>query len=159
MLVISSFLRLIVAAELDPVGRLHARATSHPTRSRRGSALRVEACHRWPVKSTQVPNLSAARAFALAASSSRFFGGAFVSIERRRRVEIPAISSTAAMNKPSFAFDGLLKPLIFLTNWSEAARTSSSVTGGSKLKRGLIFLHITMTSRYGTANAQSYARV
>ncbi|HJY08522.1 MAG TPA: hypothetical protein VJ323_19535, partial [Bryobacteraceae bacterium] len=62
--------------------------------------------------------------------------------ERRRRVEISAISSTAARNEASFAFDGLLKPLIFLTNWSEAARTSSSVTGGSKLKRILIFLHI-----------------
>src|SRR5713226_3076379 len=91
---------------------------------------------------TQAPNLSAARAFAFAASSSRFFGGAFVSRERRRRIEMPAISSTAARNEPSFAFDGLLKPLIFLTNWSEAARTSSSVTGGSKLKRVLIFRHI-----------------
>src|SRR5713101_2077321 len=90
----------------------------------------------------QAPNLSAARALAFAAASSRFFGGAFVSSERRRRIEMPAISSTAARNEPSFAFDGLLKPLIFLTNWSEAARTSSSVTGGSKLKRVFIFLHI-----------------
>jgi hypothetical protein len=31
------------------------------------------------------------------------------------------------------------------------------VTGGSKLKRVLIFLHITMTSRYRTAQAQGYA--
>ena len=53
-----------------------------------------------------------------------------------------AISSTAVINEASFAFDGLLKPLIFLTNWSEAARISSSVTGGSKLNRVLIFLHI-----------------
>jgi hypothetical protein len=53
-----------------------------------------------------------------------------------------AISSTAARKEPSLAFDGLLKPLIFLTNWSDAARISSSVTGGSKLKRVLIFLHI-----------------
>jgi hypothetical protein len=90
----------------------------------------------------QEPNLSVLRALALAASASRFFGGAVVSSERRRRVEISAISSTAARNEASFAFDGLLKPLIFLTNWSEAARTSSSVTGGSKLKRILIFLHI-----------------
>src|SRR5205823_4957390 len=51
-------------------------------------------------------------------------------------------------NDASFAFDGLLKPLIFLTNWSDAARTSSSVTGGSKLKSVLIFLHMTMTSTY-----------
>ena len=102
---------------------------------------------------THAPNLSAARAFALAASSSRFFGGAFVSSERRRRVEMPAISSTAARNELSFAFDGLLKPLIFLTNWSEAARISSAVTGGSKLKRVLIFLHIHVTSRYRNAQA------
>ena len=95
---------------------------------------------------TQAPNLSAARAFAFAASSSRFFGGALVSSERRRRVEIPAISSTAARNEASFAFDGLLKPLIFLTNWREADRTSSAVTGGSKLKRVLIFLHMSVGS-------------
>src|ERR1700730_11903203 len=92
----------------------------------------------------QVPNLSAARAFAFAASSSRFLDGAFVSSERRRRVEISAISLTAAMNEASFAFDGLVKPLIFLTNCSDAARTSSSVTGGSKLKRVLMFLHMEM---------------
>src|SRR6266446_7720121 len=100
---------------------------------------------------TQAPNLSAARAFAFAASSSRFFGGALASSARRRRVEMPAISSTAASSAPSFAFDGLLKALIFLTNWSEAARISSEVTGGSKLKRVLIFLHITDTSRYRPA--------
>src|SRR5271166_5250006 len=84
----------------------------------------------------------AARAFAFAASSSRFFGGALVSSERRRLAEIPAISSTAARNDASLAFDGLLKPLIFLTNWSDAARISSAVEGGSKLKRGLMFRHI-----------------
>ena len=55
---------------------------------------------------------------------------------------MPAISSTAARNAPSLAFEGLLKPVIFLTNWSEAARVSSAVTGGSKLNRVLIFLHI-----------------
>src|SRR5438270_8763377 len=90
----------------------------------------------------QTPNLSAARAFDRAASSSRFLGNAFVWSELRRRVEISAISSTAARNEPSFALDGLLKPLIFLTNWSEAARISSGATGGSKLKSVLIFLHI-----------------
>jgi len=46
---------------------------------------------------------------ALAASSSRFFGGAFVSSAWRRRAETPAISSIAARNAASFAFDGLLK--------------------------------------------------
>src|SRR5713226_170707 len=63
-----------------------------------------------------------------------------------RRAEIPAISSTAARNAASLALDGLLKPLIFLTNWSDAARISSAVTGGSKLKSVLIFLHIPLTS-------------
>jgi hypothetical protein len=51
------------------------------------------------------------------------------------------MSPTAAMKACSLTFDGLLKPLIFLTNWSEAARISSGLAGGSKLKRGLIFLH------------------
>src|SRR5260370_3885427 len=103
-------------------------------------------CPRQPAKGrrcrSQAPNLSAARAFALAASSSRFFGGALVSSEWRRRAEIAATSSTAARNEASLALDGLLKPVIFLTNCSEAARTSSALTGGSKLKRVLIFLHI-----------------
>src|SRR5437588_7783040 len=91
---------------------------------------------------TQAPNLSAARAFAFRASSSRFFGDALVWSECRRRVETPAISSTAARKAPSFAFDGWLKPLIFLTNCSDAARISSPVTGGSKSKSVFIFLHI-----------------
>src|SRR5579862_6465222 len=56
------------------------------------------------------PNLSAARAFALAASSSRFFGGAVVSSAFRRRIDSSAISSTALRNAASFAFDGLLNP-------------------------------------------------
>jgi len=55
---------------------------------------------------------------------------------------MPVMFSTAARNAPSFALDGLLRPLIFLTNCSDAARISSSVTGGSKLKRVLIFRHI-----------------
>jgi len=46
------------------------------------------------------------------------------------------------LNASSFAFDGLVKPLIFLTNCSDAACTSSSVTGGSKLKSGLMFRHM-----------------
>ena len=80
-------------------------------------------------------NRSAARALALAASSSRFLGGALVSSEWRNRAETPATSSTAARNAASFAFDGLVNPLIFLTNCRDAARISSSVTGGSKLKK------------------------
>src|SRR6185437_10580569 len=59
-----------------------------------------------PPSPIQALNLSAPRALALAASCSRFFGGAFVSNECRSRAEMPAISSTASRNKHSFAFDG-----------------------------------------------------
>src|SRR6476646_7967754 len=90
----------------------------------------------------QSPNRSAARALALAASSSRFLGGALVSSECRNRAETPATSSTAARNTASLAFDGLVNPLIFLTNCNDAARISSSVTGGSKLKSVLMFRHM-----------------
>src|SRR6202051_2152683 len=95
-----------------------------------------------PLDQTQALNLSAGRVLAFAASSSRFFGGAFVSRERSSRVDAAATSSMAAANDASLAFDGLLKPVIFLTNCSDAARISSSLTGGSKLKRVLIFLHM-----------------
>ena len=91
-------------------------------------------------------NLCAARTRALAISSVRFLGAAFVSSELRRLLETAAISSTAARNAASLAFDGLLKPLTFLTNCNEAARISSSVTGGSKLKRVRMFLHTIVTS-------------
>src|SRR5262249_25664338 len=90
----------------------------------------------------QAPNLSTARALALAASSSRFFGGAVVSSARSKRVDTSATSSIAARNACSFAFEGLLKPLILRTNCNDAAWISSPVTGGSKLKRFLIFLHM-----------------
>jgi hypothetical protein len=53
-----------------------------------------------------------------------------------------AISSMAAWKDASLALDGLWKPLIFRTNWSEASRTSSGATGGSKLKSVLMFLHM-----------------
>src|SRR5687767_4552888 len=86
-------------------------------------------------------NLGAARACALTASSARFLGGALVSSELRKLPDIAAMSSTATRNAASLAFDGLLKPLTFLTNCNEAARISSSVTGGWKLKSVLMFLH------------------
>src|SRR5580658_6098222 len=78
----------------------------------------------------------------MAACSSRFLAGAFVSSDFSSRIEAIAISSTAPRNATSFAFEGLLKPVIFLTNCKEASRTSSGVTGGSKLKSVLMFLHI-----------------
>ncbi len=101
--------------------------------------------------SLYVPNLTAARAFAFAASSSRFFGGAFVSSDISNCFEIAATSSIAFSNAASFAFDGLVNPLIFRTNCNEAARISSSVTGGSKLNRFLMFLHIGNTYGRGSS--------
>ncbi len=89
-------------------------------------------------------NLSAARACALAASSVRFLGDAFVSSELRRLLATAAIASTAARNAASLAFDGEFMPLTLRTNCNEAARISSSVAGGSKLKSVLMFLHISV---------------
>jgi hypothetical protein len=94
----------------------------------------------------RVESESLRRAFAFAASCARFFGAAFDLRECRSLEEISAISSTASKKGPSFAFDGWLNPLIFLTNWSEAARISSAVTGGEKLKSVLIFLHIPIST-------------
>jgi hypothetical protein len=60
---------------------------------------RVARASRWEVEKVQpraeLANLSVDRAFALAASSSRFLGDEFVCSERRSRPEISAISSTA----------------------------------------------------------------
>jgi hypothetical protein len=69
-----------------------------------------------------------------------------VSSECNSLMEMLATSSIAWRKLASFAFDGLLKPVILRTNCSDAARTSYSVTGGSKLKRFLMFLHITPIS-------------
>ena len=96
-------------------------------------------------KRSQAGNLCAYRARALAASSSRFFGGASVSSASNKFLDAAATASTAARNAASLAFDGLLKPLTFLTNCNDAARISASVTGGSKLNSGLMFLHIGVT--------------
>src|SRR5207244_12793124 len=87
---------------------------------RHGRAPRVAGFHE--------PNRCAARALALAASSSRFRGAALVSSDVSRRVETSAISSMAARKEGSLAFEGLFRPLILRTNCSEAARISSAVT-------------------------------
>ena len=58
---------------------------------------------------------------------------------------------TAAVNAASFAFEGLLKPVTFLTNWSAAAFTSPSVTGGSKLNNVRMFLHMAGTRAWGSS--------
>ena len=61
----------------------------------------------WPYAS----NLAAARAFALATSSSRFFGGAPVWSEWSNLLDPAATSSIATKKASSFAFEGLVKPL------------------------------------------------
>src|SRR5689334_24094576 len=88
------------------------------------------------------PNRCAARSRAFAASSSRLRGGALVSSETSSFFETAATSSTARSNAASFAFEGLWKPESLRTNCSEAARTSSSVTGGSKLNSVLMLRHM-----------------
>src|SRR5215204_2619229 len=91
-----------------------------------------------------VPKRIAARAFALAASISRSRGGAVVIMELSISCAAAATRSTARSNASSFAFEGRLKPDSLRTNWMEAARTSSDVAGGSKLKSVFILRHITL---------------
>jgi hypothetical protein len=136
-------------------------------RCARESKPRALSISSWPPSTVeallQSPNLTAARAFAFAASCSRFLGGAVVSSECNRRADAADTSSTAAINAASFIFAGLVNPLIFLTNCSDAARISSSVTGGSKLKSVLMFRHIglknILTSTSHMRSASSYAAV
>jgi hypothetical protein len=111
-------------------------------RGERGICLLASSHRPLAVMCDHAPNLTAARALAFAASCSRFLGAALVSSDVSKLREIAAISSTAARKAASFAFDGLLKPVILRTYCSAAARVSSSVTGGSKLKSVLMFLHI-----------------
>src|ERR1700681_263788 len=94
---------------------LLGRAAASPQRLSRTKSTVLSSFDRLRARS-QSPNLSAARALSFSASSSRFFGGAFVSRDRRRREQARATSSIAATKLASLAFDGLLKPLIFLTN-------------------------------------------
>src|SRR2546429_7293856 len=85
------------------------------------------------------PNLSRERARARAASVSLSRGQAVVTSEAMRLVAAAVISSTARSNATWLIFEGVLKPLSFRTNCTEALRISSSVAGGSKLKRVLMF--------------------
>src|SRR4051812_26585749 len=84
----------------------------------------------------------AARTRALAASTSRFLGGALVIRVPMSRCTALATSSTAWSNASWLAADGLVKPLTFRTNCSEALRISASVTGGSKWNSGRMLRHI-----------------
>ena len=120
-----------------------AHCTPAPTRKSQRQSLSCRALHREIPALRAHPQISCTpRAFALAASSSRLLFGALVSSALNSRAEAAAISSTALRNAASLAFEGLLNPLTLRTNCSDAARISSSVTGGSKLKSILIFRHI-----------------
>src|SRR5689334_7562098 len=120
----------------------HRRRAEPPSLPRRDSL--ESAATRWSAGAHRV-NRNAPRARALAASSMRLRGGACVSSEWRSLREAAAISSTAAWNAASLALEGLAKPLTLRTNWSAADRISSSVTGGSKLNRILMFRHMRLT--------------
>src|SRR5690606_19084406 len=76
---------------------------------------------------------TAARARALAASTSRFFGGADVVSDATSSRVVAAIATTARSNAAALAADGLVIPLILRTYCSAEAWISSSVAGGSKL--------------------------
>ena len=76
-------------------------------------------------------------------------GGAAVTSSASRCCVTWAISSTARANAASFAFDGFCEPLTLRTYWSAAARTSSSVAGGSKLWSVLMFRHMSVSSSSG----------
>src|SRR5262249_42115366 len=88
------------------------------------------------------PNLAAVLARARAASTSRLRGSAFVTRDPIRARAAAVTSSTAWSDPTSFALDRLAKPLSLRTNCSDAARISSSVAGGSKLKSVLMLLHM-----------------
>src|SRR5258706_12449588 len=88
------------------------------------------------------PKRIAERALALVASSSRFFGAALVSSESTRRRVTAAISCTAWSKVIKFFPLGLRWLLTLRTYWSAAAKTSSSVAGGSKLNSGRRFRHM-----------------
>ncbi len=88
------------------------------------------------------PKRSADRALALAASISRLRGSALVTRSSMSRRATPATSSTARSNTGWLAFDGAVNPLSLRTNWTDAARISASVAGGSKLKSVRMFRHM-----------------
>jgi hypothetical protein len=95
------------------------------------------------------PNRAADLARARAASASRSRGSAAVTRASTRTRAVAATSSTARSKAALLALDGVLKPLSFLTNWSDAARISSSDAGGWKLNSVLMFLHISWSPPVG----------
>ncbi len=97
----------------------------------------------------RVPNRAADLARARAASTSRSRGSVAVTRASTRTRAVAATSSTARSKAALLALDGVLNPLSFLTNWSDAARISSSDAGGWKLNNVLMFLHISWSPPVG----------
>src|SRR5205823_3384937 len=95
-------LRVAEAVVLGPRRRLDA-----PLRATAGRQQQAERRR----TASHVPNRSAARARAFAASSSRLRGGALVSSECSSLRATAATSSTADKNAASLALEGLLKPV------------------------------------------------
>ena len=75
--------------------------------------------------------------------------------ESNRLDDARATSSIARSNASAFAADGFANPVILRTYWLAAARISSSVAGGSKLKSGLMFLHMSLASLAGNVIAST----
>ena len=84
----------------------------------------------------------AALARALAASTSRFLGGAAVTRASTSIRVSAAICSTARSKAARLAPDGREAPMILRTYCRAAAWTSSSVAGGSKLWRVRMLRHM-----------------
>ena len=82
------------------------------------------------------------RSRALAASTSRFLGGALETNSSNRCCVAWAISLTARWNAASLAFDGFDVPATFRTYCKAASCTSALLAGGSKLFNGRIFRHM-----------------
>src|SRR3954447_1563004 len=75
-------------------------------------------------------------------STSRSFGGAFVTQPWTRCSAAAATSSTARWKSSSFALEGLFAPLSLRTNCSDEARISASVAGGAKLASVRMLRHM-----------------
>ena len=84
------------------------------------------------------------RALALAASTSRFLGGAPETRSSNKCWVACAISLTARLNASSLAFYGFDVPAILRTYCNAASCTSALLAGGSKLCNGLMFRHIAL---------------
>ena len=82
------------------------------------------------------------RSRALAASTSRSFGGADVTNSSSRRIETSATAPTARSKTSALTCEGFVHPLIFRTYCKAALCTSSRVAGGSKLCSGRMLRHI-----------------